>query len=225
MDEKFFDGLFEGDSVNGVKLCLGLTGGDFWARVGGALVCREVKEVQCLSCADISVAFDICAVRAAVGLFDTPGSDEVYKFTLSAVSCDGIERFIEHALCRAIFGDNGSLLPNYCGAVDFLSSRLVDSDVLLRWAYYGSVPADQPDSFDIYNAQAGADLSLFSPIATLKYTGPGNYFCKVEYVQGMSHLSAVPVKNGQASGPVRSVKVPAAENTPSASLNCRVTKI
>ena len=35
MDAKFFDSLYEGDSANGVKLCLGLTGGDFWAQVAG----------------------------------------------------------------------------------------------------------------------------------------------------------------------------------------------
>ncbi len=225
MDVKFFDGLFEGDSVNGVKLCLGLTGGDFWARIGGALVCREVKEVQCSSRADISVVFDVCAVRAAVRIFDTPVPGEVYNFGLSTVSGDGVERFLEHALCFAKFADNGSFTPNYCGAVDCLSSRLVDGDVVLRWSHYGSVPADQPDSFEVYNAQAGGDLSQLASAATLEYAGPGNYYCKVEYVQGMSHLCVVPVKNGQISGPVRSVHVPVPENTPSALLNCRVTKI
>jgi len=35
MDAKFFDSLYEGDSANGVKLGMGLTGGDFWPRVGG----------------------------------------------------------------------------------------------------------------------------------------------------------------------------------------------
>ena len=35
MDTKFFDSLYEGDSANGFKLCMGLTGGDFWARASG----------------------------------------------------------------------------------------------------------------------------------------------------------------------------------------------
>ena len=39
MDAKFFDGLYEGDSPNGVKLGMGLTGGDFWSRVEG---CRNL---------------------------------------------------------------------------------------------------------------------------------------------------------------------------------------
>jgi len=35
MDHAFFNSLFEGDSSNGRKLCMGLTGGDFWARITG----------------------------------------------------------------------------------------------------------------------------------------------------------------------------------------------
>ena len=35
MDAKFFDSLFDGDSPNGIKLCMGITGGDFWAREAG----------------------------------------------------------------------------------------------------------------------------------------------------------------------------------------------
>ncbi len=37
MEAKFFSGLFEGDCVNGIKLGMGLTSGDFWPRVNGCL--------------------------------------------------------------------------------------------------------------------------------------------------------------------------------------------
>jgi hypothetical protein len=38
MEAKFFDSLYEGDSPHGIKLGMGLTGGDFWPRIAGCQV-------------------------------------------------------------------------------------------------------------------------------------------------------------------------------------------
>ncbi len=45
MDIEFFDSLFEGDSVCGTKFCMGLTGGDFWARKAGCAVLYRGVEI------------------------------------------------------------------------------------------------------------------------------------------------------------------------------------
>jgi len=38
MEAKFFDSLNGGDSAKGIKLCMGITDGDFWTRTEGAAV-------------------------------------------------------------------------------------------------------------------------------------------------------------------------------------------
>ena len=50
MDVKFFDSLYEGDSPNGVKLGMGLTGGDFWlVKVGGSMDKQPPGEEKAIS--------------------------------------------------------------------------------------------------------------------------------------------------------------------------------
>ena len=46
MDVKFFDSLSEGDSANGVKLCKGLTSGDFWAQIAGCQIIYRGQNVE-----------------------------------------------------------------------------------------------------------------------------------------------------------------------------------
>ena len=46
MDVKFFDSLFEGDSANGVKLCMGLTGGDFWPQIMGCQIIYRGNSIE-----------------------------------------------------------------------------------------------------------------------------------------------------------------------------------
>ena len=107
MDLKFFDGIFEGESPTGVKLCMGVTGGDFWARIGGCrnLYCQQ-DEISSDPDNIIAVVDNNCgsvSVGKPVGI--TAGDE--YYYMIRCVNGCGDEADDLHGAVRVVFDLNG----------------------------------------------------------------------------------------------------------------------
>jgi hypothetical protein len=59
MEAKFFDSLYGGDSANGIKLCMGLTDGDFWGRPGGVQLLYKGQDSNNIDFGRIEAASNI----------------------------------------------------------------------------------------------------------------------------------------------------------------------
>jgi len=117
MEVKFFSGLFEGDSPNGVKLGMSLTGGDFWVRIcgcqnlyrgeGGASVDLE-RIVASVDIGDDMVSVPACFEHEATG---------AYTYLLRRVNVCGDEEQSGRAVVRVRLDDVGELIADPGGGV------------------------------------------------------------------------------------------------------------
>ena len=166
MDVKFFDSLYEGDSPNGVKLGMGLTGGDFWPRPAkGSIVYRGQ---------DGDIDYDIIQAvmtdgdaSVSISLQDLPAST-IWHYLRRAFSDCGIES-PDSYLCIVVINENGDMIgdtPN--GPSDLAIEQLIGGKLRLRWRYNLTDQEIAPTGFNIY-VDTGSGFDFDTPVDTLAY--------------------------------------------------------
>ena len=173
MDAKFFDGLYEGDSPNGVKLGMGLTGGDFWCRVEG---CRNLYRG--------GGPFDVDFERLiAVGDIDAGQivsrslheAGAVYYYVLRDVNGCGDEVH-SNVMARAAFDGEGNWIEPGCNDVfDIWAGQIPGPRVRLVW-YYS--PADEQvecERFNVYADNGSGQIDFENASGSVMYQGKGLY--------------------------------------------------
>jgi len=167
MDVKFFDSLFEGDSPDGVKLCMGLTGGDLWPRPAGChtVYCGQdgqfdydtIQAVMDTDDADVSIANQALAAGT------------IWHFIRRLVSGCGLES-ADSPACVVRIGTDGEMIgltPNPPGSLTI--QKVLGGKLKLRWRYSTIDQEVAPTGFRIY-MDSGSGFNFASPDATVAYT-------------------------------------------------------
>jgi hypothetical protein len=173
MDARFFASLFEGDSDEGVKLGMGLTGGDFWPRPAGCrnlYVCDECDmdfdELVCVT--DIETRQMFATVNGLAGA--------AYYYALREVNGCGDEQRGEGAVVRVAFGDDGELVGMLCNDVLSAEARQVAGrKVKLVWYYCRLGQGAECAEFRIYGNGGSGQVDFGNAIATVKRTSASVY--------------------------------------------------
>ncbi len=187
MDGKFYSGISEGDSPNGVKLGMGLTGGDFWPRAGG---CQNLYRGEGDGAVDFSrivvsvdVGEDLASVPAVFG-HDAMG---VYVYMLRRVNCCGNEERSERAVVRVGFDGAGELIGSACNVVFGLyADQTTDARIRLGWFYTPLNQLAACNEFRVYANGGDGAIDLESAVAVIEYASAGFYSCEIDASAGMS---------------------------------------
>jgi len=132
MEAKFFDSLFGGDSANGVKLCMGITEGDFWSRPAGTQLLYKGQDDD----VDFGRIADVSNIDR--NFFEVTSGQPLSRWLYVArrVNCCGIEEQTLSAAVRAEFDSLGNLIEQSCNKVFIASAKQTGvSKVLLKWFY------------------------------------------------------------------------------------------
>lgn len=174
MDDVFFDSLFEGDSANGIKLGMGVTGGDFWPRPAG---CHTVYRGQ-----DGNMDYD--TIQAVMELDDSQVSianqalpaNTIWHYIRRQVSGCGLESD-DSAACVVMIDSNGDMMADMPNPPsDLTAERLAGGKVRLRWRYTALEEEVSPTGFKVY-IDSGSGFDFNTPDATIAYTlGMGDEF-------------------------------------------------
>jgi hypothetical protein len=106
MEMKFFDSLSIGDSANGVKLCMGLTEGDFWARPAGAQLLYKGQD-------DNNIDFGRIAASSNINNnFEVASGQPLSRhlYVARRVNCCGMEEQTLSAAVKVEFDSLGNLI-------------------------------------------------------------------------------------------------------------------
>lgn len=172
MDAKFFDSLYEGDSANGLKLCMGLTDGDFWARPGGVQNLYRGQKADALDFETIVAVADINNNSISVPIFVEHNSSTYYIYVIRRINRCGDEEQTISATVRADFDANGDLNPAGTNKVFSVKSEQYDANkVRLIWFYWPINQSKQITKFKIYSDNGSGVLDYENPIAQIDYTG------------------------------------------------------
>ncbi len=214
MDAKFFDGLYEGDSPNGVKLGMGLTGGDFWSRVAG---CRNLYRGE--------GPFDIDFERlVAVGDIDANQivsdaaheAGAVYYYVLRHVNGCGDE-VQSSVMVRAAFDGEGNWIEPGCNDVfGIRAGQIPGPRVRLVWYY---CPADEQaecERFNVYADNGSGEIDFENVSGTVAYQGKGLYSYESDVLSEGEYLFCVKCRsvNGIESGLAGMVRIGVTECVP-----------
>jgi hypothetical protein len=174
MDAKFFNGLFEGDSPNGAKLGMGLTGGDFWPRPGGCLTLYRGRRWW-----EVDFGMIVAVGEAGAGLIVSkaaPLAGQTCYFAVRGVSGRGEEDMSLSTMVRAVFDAAGDLQPPTGRNVIALCARQVaQSAVRLLWRYcpyHAPIPCEW---FNVYSDNGTGVIDFENPVSSVACAGAGIY--------------------------------------------------
>ncbi len=174
MDAKFFASLFEGDSGNGVKLGMGLTGGDFWPRVNGCRNLYRGEEPYDMDFDELIAVSDIETGTMFSNLHHLAGT--AYLYALREANGCGDEQHGPGAVVRAAFDSEGDLTGPGCNEVFHVGAKqAAGRRVKLVWYY---CPLEQEavcSEFRVYGDNGSGQIDFDNALATVKYTGARVY--------------------------------------------------
>lgn len=184
MDTKFYDSLFGGDSANGSKLCLGLTGGDFWARPSGAQLLYRGQ--------DDDIDFD----RIVTVLETDEDTIEIlsgqplssFLYVLRRANCCGVEEKTFSAAARVKFDGLGNLIEYSCNKIFIAAAGQIEGDkILLKWFYQPIHQSKKIDNFKIYYDNGTGTIDYQIPLGSVNYKGRKFYQFITNELTGSSY--------------------------------------
>ena len=184
MDTKFLSSLFEGDSANGIKLCMGLTSGDFWAKPNG---CQNLY--RGLEPSDIDLNNIICVVEPELDNIEVPEivthqPDQTYFYLLRQANCCGNEEETFDAVLRVEFDSSGDLIGDCCNDVMAVQAEQVPGQkVHLQWFYCPIHQVDVCKAFSVYSDDGSGQIDYENAISVIAYHGPGLYVYETQAMQ------------------------------------------
>ncbi len=219
MDAKFFDSLFEGDSANGVKLCMGLTGGDFWAKLAGCQNLHRGASGYDIDFDAILASREIDKVSITVPSFAGHQADSSYVYVLRRTNGCGDEEWTFAAAVKVGFDANGDLVSPTCNDVFSLTVEQIKGPrVRLVWYY---CPLDEGvacDNFNIYWDNGTGLIDYETELGSIDYTGPRYYGFETGVLSEDKYQFCVRgvMKNGQENGDLGKVRIQIRDALPAA---------
>ena len=192
MDGKFFDGLYEGDSANGVKLCMGLTGGDFWARIEGCQNLYRGGSMEKIDFDNVMAISEIADGTISPPVWLEHSSSATYFYVVRRANCCGVEEYTFGGSVKVSFDSQGDLIQPGCNSVFNIKALQVFGDkVLLIWFYQ---PVDQgagPSCFRIYSDDGGDEIDYENAAAEIDYGGRRFYNWQSGVLNGDKYLFCI----------------------------------
>ena len=161
MDSKFFCSLFEGDCPNGVKLGMGLTGGEFWPQPAGCMTAYRGQDGS-LEYDTIHAVMNVDAEQVTISNQALPPLT-IWQYIRRRVSGCGLESADSPpVICRIDeFGDLILDMPNVPDPV--LSVAIAGGKAQLSWRYNPYEEEVSPTHFNIYHAELGSSFDWDNP--------------------------------------------------------------
>jgi hypothetical protein len=192
MDVKFFDSLYEGDSPNGVKLGMGLTGGDFWPRPAGCQNLYRGISMEAIDFANIlTVAGPSETQIASPNWLEHLPLTTYFYLVRRANSC-GQEEHTLGAAEKVVIDSFGNLAEPRCNSVFSVRVRQIDANKIeLVWFY---LPIDQeasPYCFRVYGDNGSGQIDYDNPVTQIDYVGRKFYTWRSETLSANKYLFCI----------------------------------
>ena len=176
MDDVFFDSLFEGDSANGVKLGMGVTGGDFWPRPAGCSVLYRGSSIEMVDFANIVAVVGLDAEQISPPVYIQHDSGQTYFYVVRRANQCGEQEQTCGCAVRVAIDDNGQLAlaePN--DIFELRVERLAGSKVRLVWFYCPIEQKSEPARFRVYCDGRSGQVDYENPVGPVGYAGRRYY--------------------------------------------------
>jgi hypothetical protein len=169
MSIKYFDSLFGGDSDTGIKLCMGITGGDFPALLsGGYLVVYRGQDGNIDD--DTIVAF-MRSTDSRVSIpYQALAANTIWSYIRRLVSDCGLESPDSPDCIVRIEADGDMILAAPNKPMNLTLERLADAKMRLCWRYTAIGQEVPPSGFNIY-VDSGSGFNFGSPDAVKNVPG------------------------------------------------------
>ncbi len=167
MDVKFFDSLYEGDSANGAKLCLGLTGGEFWARPAG---CHTVYRGQDgdLDYDNVIGVMNLADADVTLALQALPANTIWYYIRRQISDCG--KESTDSPLCVVRIDADGDMMADAPNApINLEAEPIAGAKFTLRWRYSAIGQEISPLGFYVY-VDTGSGFDFDTPDDIVVYS-------------------------------------------------------
>ncbi len=192
MDAKFFDSLYEGDSPNGVKLGMGLTGGDFWPRVAGCSVLYRGPSMDLIDLMNILAVAEAEASEISPPNYVPHNSGSIYFYVVSRANNCGYEEQTLAAAVKVSIDAGGELAePQPNSIFEVRAEQVEGNKIQLVWYYCPIEQQSPPACFKVYYDDGTGQIDYENPISTLSYTGRRFYSYKSDVLDGDKYLFAI----------------------------------
>ena len=140
MDTKFFDGIYGGDSANGAKLGMGLTGGDFWPRVEGCCLLYRGLGMERIDFSRILAVAGTDAIQIGPPAYVSHNSNTEYFYILRKANHCGDEEKALGAAAKVAIDADGELADSLHLRWIFKTGDMVKSSPVIGFnnVYIGS---------------------------------------------------------------------------------------
>jgi hypothetical protein len=219
MDAKFFDSLYEGDSPNGIRLGMSLTGGDFWSRIAGCSVLYRGTAMNMIDFTNILAVSEAEASEISPPNYIPHDNGSVYFYVLRRANNCGCEGQTLAAAVKVSIDDSGELAEPRPNSVFEVRARQVDGcKVQLVWYYCPIEQQSPPVCFHVYYDAGMGQVDYENPIATISYVGRMFYIYTSAPLDTGEYLFAIRVKDsaGVENSSLACIKVELNTASPSA---------
>ncbi|MHC5059704.1 MAG: hypothetical protein ACYTFK_01275 [Planctomycetota bacterium] len=192
MDAKFFDSLYEGDSANGVKLGMGLTGGDFWARISGCQNLYRGADENAVDFETVLATGDVDEGSVVVPDFAQHNASSSYLYVLRRVNICGNEEQTFAAAVKVTFDGQGDLAESGCNdAFALTATQAGGPKALLLWYYCPVAQSAGPAKFNIYWDSGTGLIDYETALGSVDYVGRRYYSFETAALSGGSYRFCV----------------------------------
>lgn len=192
MDARFFDSLFEGDSANGVKLGMGLTGGDFWPRVED---CQNLYRGGSVCTIDFDT---ILAVRDVdeilIGCGDEVGHEagQSYLYVVRRANrCGDQEQSFGAAIMAVFDGESGLIEPGCNKVFSIFAEQIKGPRVRVVWYYCPIGQEVACGGFNVYSDNGTGQVDYETPVTAVDYAGARFYSYKSDVLSEGRYLFVI----------------------------------
>ena len=192
MDVKFFDSIYEGDSPNGSKLCMGLTGGDFWPRISGCQLLYRGYNMALVDFASILTATELDVSSVSPPANVEHGSGTTYFYVIRCANNCGDQDCTLAASVKVAIDVNGDLaMPQPNGIFELNGEQFAGSKVRLLWYYCPLEQEQKPVCFKVYYDSGTGQIDYQNTIATISYSGRKFYNYESDPLEAGKYLFVV----------------------------------
>ncbi|KPL25034.1 MAG: hypothetical protein AMJ75_02110 [Phycisphaerae bacterium SM1_79] len=192
MEAEFFDSLYEGDSPNGVRLGMGLTGGDFWPRITGCQVLYRGVSLDKIDFSNILAVTEVEASEIWPPSYVPHNSNSTYYYVVRRVNNCGCQ---EHTLAAAVkvsIDAGGNLAEPQPNNIFEARAKQVDANkVQLVWYYCPVKQQSPPACFKVYYDAGTGQINYENTIATICYAGLRFYSYQSDTLEASKYLFCI----------------------------------
>jgi hypothetical protein len=196
MDAKFFDSLYEGDSANGIRLGMGITGGDFWPRTDGCSVLYRGSAMNLIDFTNLMAVAEMDSSEISPPYYIPHDNNSTYFYVLRRINGCGHEEHTLTAAVKVSIGSSKELVDPQPNCVFEARTEQVDgSKVRIVWYYCPIEQQSPPAYFNVYYDAGTGQIDYGNPIATINYSGRMFYSYTSDILDAGKNLFAIRIED------------------------------